>query len=409
MELHRYTLEPYKGMDTRHHCPACQVKEKTFSRYIDTVTGNYLADNVGRCNRESNCGYHYTPKQYFQDNNIPFEPVKPAFIPKPVIKKTSLIPIDIFKESFNHEANNFIRFLLNLFGPEITKELIKKYFIGTSNHWPGSVIYWQIDLNGKIRTGKIMLYNSDSGKRVKEPINYITWVHKALKLTDFSLNQCFFGEHLLKEKNKPVAIVESEKTAIISSVYLPQFIWLAAGGLDSLNIEKCKVLTGRSVILFPDLKGFDKWNDKVKELSHLTTFKISKLLEEKASPIEKEKGFDLADYLIKFDFRDFSIKTPKTPEVQPLIRKQEPEIKTWLNGTKKENWQNRINELEYYFNSTTLPNTTIKLNPHTSIFDISKFIESDLLAVKSHNGNRHFLPALERLEGLRRILTLSTN
>lgn len=77
-------------------------------------------------------------------------------------------------------------------------------------------------------------------------------------MPDFELKQCLFGEHLLRDKAKPIAIVESEKTAIIASVYLPQFIWLAVGSLTNLNAEKCSVLKGRTVTLFPDLNGFEK-------------------------------------------------------------------------------------------------------------------------------------------------------
>ena len=73
MSKHRYILEPYKGLKSRYTCPSCQHKGKTFTHYIDTETGNHIAPAVGRCNRESNCGYHYKPKQYFQDNNILFE------------------------------------------------------------------------------------------------------------------------------------------------------------------------------------------------------------------------------------------------------------------------------------------------------------------------------------------------
>jgi hypothetical protein len=51
-----------------------------------------------------------------------------------------------------------------------------------------------------------------------------------LKLPAFQLSQCLFGEHLLKDTETPVAIVESEKTAIIASCYYPEFIWLACGG-----------------------------------------------------------------------------------------------------------------------------------------------------------------------------------
>jgi hypothetical protein len=310
-------------MNTRYRCPECN-KGKTFSRYIDTETGEHIADNVGRCERLDNCSYHYTPKQYFQDNNISFDTQQPKQYTKPksdksdTIKKkaVSFIPVEIFKQSLkSHEANDFVKFLLGLFGFEITGKLINKYFIGTSQHWPGANVFWQIDVAGKIRTGKIMLYNPTTGKRVKEPYNHISWVHTALKLPEYELKQCFFGEHLLQDKAKPVAIVESEKTAIIASVYLPQFIWIAAGSKDGLNLDKCQVLKGRTVILFPDLNGFEKWSNKAKEHSHIARFTVSELLERKASEAEKKRGLDLADYLIRFDYKQFAL--PETA-LQPI-------------------------------------------------------------------------------------------
>jgi hypothetical protein len=51
MNEFRYILEPYKGMNTRYHCPVCQQKDRTFVRYIDTETGEHLSPIVGRCNR----------------------------------------------------------------------------------------------------------------------------------------------------------------------------------------------------------------------------------------------------------------------------------------------------------------------------------------------------------------------
>jgi hypothetical protein len=45
---------------------------------------------------------------------------------------------------------------------------------------------------------------------------------------------------------------------------MPELIWLATGNLNGLSIEKCLVLKGRNIILFPDLKAFDKWNEKAK-------------------------------------------------------------------------------------------------------------------------------------------------
>ncbi|MBK9025621.1 MAG: hypothetical protein IPL69_17065 [Saprospiraceae bacterium] len=46
--------------------------------------------------------------------------------------------------------------------------------------------------------------------------------------------------------------MESEKTAIIASVYLPQFTWLASGGKAGLTKDKLEVLKGRNVNLYPD-------------------------------------------------------------------------------------------------------------------------------------------------------------
>lgn len=318
MNDHRYILEPYRGMNTRYRCPGCQQRDKTFSLYIDTETHEHIAPSVGRCNRESNCGYHYTPKQYFQDNPAISvnTPQLKAYRPKPVTPKpVSYIPVEVFKGSLKgHETNHFVKFLIDLFAVDIASETISRYFIATSKHWDGATVFWQIDTQGKVRTGKIMLYNPTTGKRVKEPFNHITWVHKALKQPEFELRQCLFGEHLLQDKTKPVAIVESEKTAIIASVYLPRFIWLAVGSLTNLNAERCKVLSGRSVVLFPDLNGFEKWNTKAKELSHIARISVSDLLERKATETERTQGLDLADYLTRFYYKDFALTEKINPD-----------------------------------------------------------------------------------------------
>ena len=59
-------LEKYHGTKSRHTCPACNSKG-VFVRY-QNERGEYVSFDVGRCNRESKCGYHYKPKQYFADN-----------------------------------------------------------------------------------------------------------------------------------------------------------------------------------------------------------------------------------------------------------------------------------------------------------------------------------------------------
>ena len=421
---HRYILEPYKGMNTRYRCPSCQQRDKTFSLYIDTETGEHIHPTVGRCNRESNCGHHYTPKQYFQDNNISFDKPQPkAYKPRPVTpqqKPVSFIPVEVFKASLKaHETNHFVQFLINLFGVEVASQLVSRYFIATSKHWNGATVFWQIDTQGKVRTGKIMLYSPTTGKRIKEPFNHINWVHSLLKQPVFELRQCLFGEHLLIEKAKPVAIVESEKTAIIASVYLPQFIWIAAGSKDGLNAEKCSILKGRTVTLFPDLNGFEKWSSKAKELSHLAIFTVSDLLECKATEAEKKQGFDLADYLIKFDYKAFDLPEPEAteppPAVQPLVEVkpfEQPEPVYYFSKPeqlKPESWEQDITELENYFTGIALPTQPVKLNRCSTITNCSLFIESHFATVKANNGKRTFLPYLNRLQELKQVLTTNIN
>lgn len=430
MSEHKYVLEPYKGIATRYICPSCGQRDKTFSLYIDTETGEHVNSDVGRCNRESNCGHHYTPKQYFQDNNISLDTPQQQvrWKSKTVLPKkanTSFIPVERFKESLvGYEENSFVKYLSGLFGDETSGQLIARYFIGSSNYKfrnsefpnylsePGASTFWQIDLEGKVRTGKIMLYNAATGKRVKQPFNHIAWTHKGLKVQDFELKQCFFGEHLLRDQTKPVAIVESEKTAIIASVYLPQFIWLAAGSLTNLNAEKCSVLKGRTVVLFPDLNGFDKWTNKAKELSNITTFTVSDLLEQKATEAERQQGLDLADYLIRFDHKEFALPAP-IPEAQPqpvqgypeahqVVLTKQPPVRPKVKYL--ESWNQELTDLQEYFQTATLPAAPVPLNACTTILNLQSFIESHLAVARGNNGNKTYLPYLARLEGLKQVL-----
>ncbi len=43
-------------------------KSRCFVRYIDEQGSISFPGNVGKCDHENSCGYHYTPKEYFKDN-----------------------------------------------------------------------------------------------------------------------------------------------------------------------------------------------------------------------------------------------------------------------------------------------------------------------------------------------------
>ena len=310
MYAHPY-LQKYKGKTTRHTCPECGVKE-SFTLYLDGNTHQPINKKVGICNRSSKCGYHYTPKQYFIDNPSPCRDEAclvskhTTQIPKPQLQTQSIgtIPFSYVERSASYQSN-FVRFLCEFLTTEQISSIGDKYAIGATKN--KEIFFWQIDINGKVRTGKIMQYNPETGKRIKHESGAIDWIHNKLKKSgtlpeDYNLQQCFFGEHLLSiYPDATVCIVESEKSALISSTLLPDEIWLASGGLSNLSIEKCKVLKNRTVILYPDLNGYDKWLDKAIQIENQCdcNISVSTLLEDISTPEAKAKGLDIADYMIE--------------------------------------------------------------------------------------------------------------
>ncbi len=301
MTTYKYTLEPYKTPKSRYTCPQCDERKK-FTRYIDTETNEHLADHVGKCDRETSCGYHFTPKQYFAANPT-LKPVKRRE-PKPeaLPEQPSYIPKKLFEKSLNRaEKNDFVEYLQSIFDAEKVNTLLEDYYIGTAKHWPFSTIWWQVDRKENVRTGKIMLYDPYTGKRVKEPYPHIAWAHNLLDVPKYNLQQVFFGEHLIYPGGKEIiCIVESEKTAVIAAGFMPEHIWVAAGSLEGLTYQKCRVLHGRQVMLVPDLDAYPKWEKKMNQLKAKmpgTRFGMGQFLQD-LPPEEQFPGMDLADWLV---------------------------------------------------------------------------------------------------------------
>lgn len=319
------TLEKYKGKSSRHNCPNCNGK-KTFTRYL--LNGLPIAPNVGICDRMNQCGYHYPPKQFFADN--------PTYEEKPKRKKqfrakvypiaklaVSTIADEYLLDSVNlYLENNFSHGLLKLFPnqTEMVKDILQMYFVGSYTDQKSNLTaFWQVDKYGKIRTAKLMRYDAETLKRQtvfkwtdKETNELQTvktyWIHSAHTkkglLKDFQLETVFFGEHLLtKFPNKKVAVCEAEKTAIICAIVfrdlMSDYIWLSAGSLGMLQVERLSRLGNREILLFPDTNAFLNWQRVADEANKigLNVF-VSDLLEICLTDEEKKDGLDLADFLI---------------------------------------------------------------------------------------------------------------
>lgn len=358
-------LQPYKGKSTRHTCPACK-DTYSFTLYLDGNTGQPIHPTVGKCNHENKCGYHYTPRQYFNDypekknkqsqkhptskqstsqqpkqqqpssSQLPSRqltrpqqlqiqhPLQPAESTpnKKTSTKISHIPYAYVKRSASYNST-FVRFLCRYFPKDKIEKTVEDYALGATKN--KEIIFWQIDINGNVRTGKIMQYNPKTGKRVKNKTGAINWVHNKLKKSNptyanFNLRQCYFGEHLLRlYPDKPLAIVEAEKTAVITSMVIPQCNWLAAGNLNGLNIEKSKVFENRNIVLYPDAGCYEKWSKKMTEIRKQIPCQIaiSELIEYHATPQQIEADYDIADYIIQQLKADRNYSQP--PQCQTLL------------------------------------------------------------------------------------------
>jgi hypothetical protein len=317
-------LEKYKGTKTRHTCPSCNSKNE-FTRFVDD-SGNYLADDVGICNRASKCGYRYTAKQFFADNperkiGLKFGKgqksgrVNYGFTAKKVSQRTEsqqtfdFIPFEYLKKTLgNYEKNAFVQFLITLFPDRIEEiqDVLKAYLVGTYPDYHGCyTCFPQIDRRGNICKAKLIRFDAMTGKRLKGEFDTSSLVAKLKKLgkvkEDFNNKQTFFGEHLLtKYPDKPVAIVESEKTAIIASISFPKFIWLASGSKQWLKTERLQRFGNRQVILYPDADGYNAWQQIATDARRQgLNVEISSLIETRATDEQKAEGFDVADYLIQ--------------------------------------------------------------------------------------------------------------
>lgn len=150
-----------------------------------------------------------------------------------------------------------------------------------------------------------------------------------------------------------------------------------------------------------------------------TYFHVSDLLEQLAPQQDKEQGKDIADYLIKQDWRLFRKQVKKeTPQPKPepiislaceetnatnidveVLNSKHTEEPNYIEPL--EDWSCEIKELEDYFNNVDCNNKSMKLNSSHTITNCAQFIAAHLSTIKANNGNKCYLPYLNRLRLLK--------
>lgn len=312
---YRYRLEKYNRQN-RYTCPQCGGYH-CFTRYIDTEDGSYLADDVGKCDHEDNCGYHKRPREYFAEQR--------NRQPKVVDPETARRHREQLAEEQERERQRWINpdtidmtiierqreyidrcplftKMAGLLGAERTNAALTKYHVGATLN--GRAIWPQIDVAGRCRTAKVMEYKPD-GHRVKTKTgDRVSWLHSMIEArkkkrgikSDYNLAQCWFGCHLVTPDTKEVNIVESEKTAVICAAIVPNSVWLATGGVTYLQQRYAPAgIEHIKINLWTDIGAVDKWRTAANNIRCAGVNVVTWYNWEGAAVTDKA---DVADYLL---------------------------------------------------------------------------------------------------------------
>ena len=190
-------------------------------------------------------------------------------------------------------------------------KMIKNYAVGVSRD--GLSVFWQIDEQARVHTGKMMRYKTD-GHRDKESDYNFDWVHSKLfrqhvyNEEEYDYETCLFGQHLLPFcPNAQIHLVESEKTALIMATYygnMSRNLWLATGGLQFFDRKHIQVLIdqGRDIVVYPDKDGSKAWSDRTLQLIKETGYKKLKvnptIISNRWRPEDGPKA-DIADIILR--------------------------------------------------------------------------------------------------------------
>ena len=333
--LHTVRLASYKEMKRNKWnrvCPDCGKPE--FVVYINALTGEPIDDkSCGKCNRETNCGYHKPPREWFDEHRperrewLPreeyiarkrqerreAEEAKRIYLQREAERMARKFdPLSSEQhpdaqaymdrmgelcEQSQSTDNALARWLCTMFPKDKVDEVLRLYRTGsTSDGW---IVYWQLDLHGRARTGKMMAYGPDGHRLKGKNIPSFNWVHAKEGLEQLA-DQCLFGEHRLMGWEDTIALVESEKTALIMTIRYPNILWLATGGKKGFIHERLWPICGREVFVLPDADALDEWMAKAEVLNreHGYRFIIHEDYVRRCTPEARARKMDIADMLL---------------------------------------------------------------------------------------------------------------
>jgi hypothetical protein len=207
----------------------------------------------------------------------------------------NIIPFSLVERYSSHDSN-FVYFMCMEFGIETARRVVDDYALGAID---GKVICWNISTDGVVNGGMVINYD----KRGHIENGWRDNLSKSLSLTDASTldwytketgynndiqsisdflspdlgtgdlpykvieRPCLFGLHLLKMyPEKPIAITESLKSALIGYALQPQMNWLATGDVKDVDLNILRPLKGKRVMVFPTNHSYYDWLKVAKQV-----------------------------------------------------------------------------------------------------------------------------------------------
>ena len=169
-------------------------------------------------------------------------------------------------------------------------------------------------LLGKTRSGQPIFWMLDDMQTPLDAhIGTATWMSSLLKrrepmLQYWQVQHCLFGLHLTSDfshQTSPIAIVESEASAVVLSELFPECIWMAYATTLHLSPDLFAPLEGRTVTLYPRTDPtlstflfFEELVD-VTRRQYDIDLTVDSTLEDYATTAQKDRCIDILDFILE--------------------------------------------------------------------------------------------------------------
>lgn len=305
-------------------CMACGVEGGDVLSFVAQIEGLDAKRDFRKVVEKAAgaCGLSYLLSAVDVEPTRPRIPIEKK--PEPQVSPQYIAPELLPPMCAEVERTNLFTFLSGMWGADEVRRVMDAYKVGRytgrikqnadgSKYTidSGGVIlgcancsaFPSIDTAGNIHAIKSIPYQTSDHHRIKGDGKSMDW-NKGEYVAG-----AYFGTHLLPlYPGKRVALVESEKTAIVGTLFAPQYVWIAVQGMQffkpysEATRDKCDCMRGRTIHIFPDSDGLVKWREAADYLAGIG-FNVM-FRDEVIGRFTPESKTDIADVIINAKLND---------------------------------------------------------------------------------------------------------